>query len=117
MRLFTTIAIVILMIACVNFMNLSTARSERRNKEVGIRKTLGSLRRQLVLQFFIEPILLVLTTFIIPVLALWLLLPAFNQMVDKNITLGFTDPAIWLGAAAIVLFTGLVAGSYPAIYL
>lgn len=116
-RLFTIIAIVILLIACVNFMNLSTARSERRSKEVGIRKTLGSLRRQLILQFFTESIILVVLAFVISLVAVLLLLPAFNLMVDKTIILNFTDPAIWLGAVTIIVFTGLVAGSYPALYL
>lgn len=116
-RLFSIIAIVILLIACVNFMNLSTARSEKRSKEVGIRKTLGSLRLQLITQFFTESILLVCMSFFISIIAVLLLLPAFNKMVDKTITLNFGDPLIWLGGLAIILFTGFIAGSYPALYL
>ncbi|MGN6438832.1 MAG: ABC transporter permease [Agriterribacter sp.] len=116
-RLFTIIAIVILLIACVNFMNLSTARSEKRSKEVGIRKTLGSLRLQLVSQFFTESILLVCLSFIISLITVLLLLPAFNKMVSKTIVLNFADPLLWLGALAIILFTGITAGSYPALYL
>lgn len=116
-RLFTAIAVVILIIACVNFMNLSTARSERRAKEVGIRKTLGSLRQQLVLQFFSESLSLAFLAFLLAMIIVQLLLPSFNQLVDKDLTLSLTRPEFWLGALGIIAFTGLVAGSYPALFL
>ncbi|MEO8763763.1 MAG: ABC transporter permease [Ginsengibacter sp.] len=116
-RMFTIIAIIILLIACVNFMNLSTARSEKRAKEIGIRKTLGSGKKSLVLQFFIESVMLAFISFMFSVLAVYLLLPAFNTLVDKQLTLCFNQPAFWLGALSIILFTGVVAGSYPAVYL
>lgn len=116
-RLFTIIAIIILLIACVNFMNLSTARSEKRAKEVGIRKTLGSGKKQLVLQFFFESIILAFIAFLFSILAVYLLLPSFNNLVDKRLFLDLSQPFFWLGAVLIIVFTGIVAGSYPAIYL
>ncbi|QQL51325.1 ABC transporter permease [Mucilaginibacter ginkgonis] len=116
-KLFTIIAIVILIIACVNFMNLSTARSEKRAKEVGIRKTLGSDKKQLIIQFFFESMILSLIAFVISVLTVLLLLPAFNNLVNQRLSLNLTDPVFWLGALLIILFTGITAGSYPAIYL
>ncbi len=116
-RMFSIIAIIILLIACVNFMNLSTARSEKRAKEVGIRKTLGSNKKQLIFQFFSESIILALISFILSVIAVYLLLPSFNHLVDKHLSLDITQPVFWLGALIIILFTGVVAGSYPALYL
>ena len=116
-RLFTIIAIIILLIACVNFMNLSTARSEKRAKEVGVRKTLGSGRGQLVMQFFCESMILASLAFVFSVAAVFLLMPSFNQLVNKHLYLDITQPLFWLGGVAIILFTGLVAGSYPALYL
>jgi len=116
-RLFSIIGIIILLIACVNFMNLSTARSEKRAKEVGIRKTLGSGKKQLVLQFFFESVLLAFIAFIFSIIAVYLLLPYFNTLVAGTLTLDFTRPLFWTGALAIIVFTGLVAGSYPALYL
>jgi putative ABC transport system permease protein len=116
-RLFTAIAIIILLIACVNFMNLSTARSEKRAKEVGIRKTLGSDRRQLRLQFLLESIILTLIAFIFSMILVLLLLPAFNMMVDKKLAIDPRDPIFWTGITGIIIFTGIVAGSYPAFYL
>ncbi|MBE9586884.1 ABC transporter permease [Mucilaginibacter sp. JRF] len=116
-RLFSIVALVILLIACVNFMNLSTARSEKRAKEVGIRKTLGSDRKQLVLQFFAESLILAVIAFILSVILVVVLMPMFNQLVDKKLVLNFGEPKLWLGALGIILFTGLTAGSYPALYL
>lgn len=98
-------------------MNLSTARSEKRAKEVGVRKTLGGGQGSLILQFFVESTLLVLAAFGLAVLAVWLLLPLFNAMVDKDLSLDLTQPYFWLGSLAIILFTGILAGSYPALYL
>ncbi|HEY2580741.1 MAG TPA: ABC transporter permease, partial [Mucilaginibacter sp.] len=116
-RLFTIIAIIILLIACINFMNLSTARSEKRAKEVGIRKTLGSDKKQLVVQFFFESIILVIAGFMFSVIAVYLLLPAFNLLVNKSLVLNLDDPIFWTRAVSIIIFTGAVAGSYPALYL
>jgi hypothetical protein len=116
-RLFTAIAIIILLIACVNFMNLSTARSEKRAKEVGIRKTLGSDKKQLILQFFFESMILASIAFILSIIAVYALMPSFNSLVDKKLTLDLAQRVFWTGAAAIILFTGIVAGSYPALYL
>lgn len=116
-RLFSVIAIIILLIACINFMNLSTARSEKRAKEVGIRKTLGSDKKQLILQFFFESMILTLIAFVLAVIAVVLLLPSFNMLVNKQLSFNFTEPMFWLIAIGIILFTGLVAGSYPALYL
>lgn len=116
-RLFTIVAIIILLIACVNFMNLSTARSEKRSKEVGIRKTLGSDKTQLTLQFFSESMILVLIAFILSIIAVYALLPSFNLLVGKQLSISLSRPAFWLGSLTIIVFTGLVAGSYPALYL
>lgn len=116
-RLFSIIAIIILVIACINFMNLSTARSERRAKEVGIRKTLGSSQKQLVLQFYFESVILAFLAFMLSLAAVYLLLPSFNLLVQKELSIDFTNPVFWLAAFAIILFTGIVAGSYPAVYL
>ncbi|MGN6530121.1 MAG: ABC transporter permease, partial [Ginsengibacter sp.] len=116
-RMFSIIAIIILLIACINFMNLSTARSEKRAKEVGVRKTLGSDKKQLVFQFFLESMILTLFAFVFSVLAVFALLPAFNALVEKHLSLNLAQPLFWLGALAIILFTGAVAGSYPALYL
>ncbi len=116
-RLFSIVGIIILLIACVNFMNLSTARSEKRFREVGIRKTLGSSRRSLILQFFCESALLVLMAFLLSMLAVYLLLPAFNTLVGRELSFDIGEPYFWLGSLIIVLLTGVVAGSYPALYL
>src|SRR6476469_8869828 len=112
-KLFTIIALIILLIACVNFMNLSTARSEKRAKEVGVRKTLGSGKKQLILQFYFEAMILTVIAFVVSMIAVLALLPSFNQLVDKHLSLPFTQPVFWLGALAIILFTGFIAGSYP----
>src|SRR6186997_92821 len=97
-RLFGIIALIILLIACVNFMNLSTARSEKRAKEVGVRKTLGSGKKQLVLQFFFESMILALIAFVFSMIAIYSLLPAFNTLVDKHLAIDFSQPAFWLGS-------------------
>ncbi len=116
-QLFTIIAIIILLIACVNFMNLSTARSEKRAKEVGIRKTLGSDKQSLITQFFFESVMMALIAFVIAIVAVIVVLPAFNNLVNKHMWLNFADPIFLFGSLIIILFTGIVAGSYPAIYL
>ncbi|QEC74464.1 ABC transporter permease [Mucilaginibacter ginsenosidivorax] len=116
-KMFTVIAIIILLIACVNFMNLSTARSEKRAKEVGIRKTLGSDKKQLIIQFFFESIILTCIAFVFAIACVYLLMPLFNTLVSKNLHLAIFDRFFLTGMVTIILFTGIVAGSYPALYL
>jgi len=116
-KLFFIIAVFIVLIACINFMNLSTARSERRAKEVGIRKVVGAQKKGLILQFIGESILMSLLAGILAVVIVELSLPAFNQLVGKKLFLSFVNPVFWLAAVSFVLFTGLLAGSYPAFYL
>ncbi|HEX3079680.1 MAG TPA: FtsX-like permease family protein, partial [Puia sp.] len=116
-RLFSIIGIIILLIACVNFMNLSTARSEKRAKEVGIRKTLGSGKYQLVFQFFLESMILAIIAFICSLIALYFLLPSFNLLVDKKLTFPVHEIQFWQISVIVVLLTGMIAGSYPALYL
>jgi putative ABC transport system permease protein len=114
---YSAIGIFVLLLACINFMNLSTARSEKRAKEVGIRKSIGSLRSQLIQQFFGETLLVAMIAAIISLLVVQLSLPWFNDVSDKNISLPITNPVFWLGVVGFTLFTGLLAGSYPALYL
>jgi len=116
-HLFSIIAIIILLIACINFMNLATARSAKRAKEVGIRKTIGALRQGLMLQFIGEAILLTLAAFIAALVMVVLLLPVFNEVTGKLIALPVTSFRFWGVSIALLLATGLVAGSYPALYL
>ena len=116
-KLFTLIALIILLIACFNFMNLSTARSEKRAKEVGIRKTLGSARGQLLWQFIGESILLSILAFLFAFLLVLGVLPIFSQLLDAPIRIPYEQPSIWILAMTMVLLTGLFAGSYPAFYL
>ena len=107
----------VLLLACINFMNLTTARSEKRAKEVGIRKSVGSYRGQLVRQFYIESMLVAIIAFIISLGLVQLSLPSFNNIADKNISLQWSQPLFWMLCAGFTLFTGLLAGSYPALYL
>jgi putative ABC transport system permease protein len=115
--LFGIIGIFVLLLACINFMNLSTARSEKRAKEVGIRKSVGSLRTQLITQFFCESLLMAVVAFLFSVLLVWLALPYFNELSGKKISILWTNPIFWLITAGFTLFTGIIAGSYPALYL
>jgi putative ABC transport system permease protein len=116
-RIFSSVAIFILLIACINFMNLATARSVRRAKEVGLRKVVGSTRIHLIGQFFGESMLFSIMAMITSILLLYLLLPAFNRFTDKHIVLPLTRLTFWATLAGITLITGLIAGSYPALYL
>ena len=115
--LFGIIGIFVLLLACINFMNLSTARSEKRAKEVGIRKTVGSVRWQITKQFFIESYVVVITAFILSLVLLILLLPLFNTVAGKEIAIPWSNPVFWLLTIAFIFITGLLAGSYPALYL
>ncbi|GAB3557450.1 ABC transporter permease [Spirosoma fluminis] len=116
-RLFAIVGVFVLLLACINFMNLSTARSEKRAKEVGIRKAVGSVRAQLINQFFSESFLVVVFAFIGATLLILALLPWFNEIADKHITFPWTKPLFWLSSLGFMLVTGLLAGSYPAFYL
>lgn len=115
--LFGVVGLFVLLLACINFMNLSTARSQKRAKEVGIRKAVGSHRRQLVGQFFCESFLVVLLAFCLAVGLVLISLPAFNQLADKQIAIPWLNPVAWLLCLGFVCLTGFLAGSYPALYL
>src|SRR4030095_881404 len=111
--IFSAIALLILLIACVNFMNLSTARSSSRAKEVGVRKVLGSLKKNLVQQFLTESVLISFIALIIAVLTAWLTLHYFNQLAGKNIHAAtLFQPKMLLSLVALMLVVGLLAGSY-----
>ena len=116
-HLFSVIAWIILLIACINFMNLATARSEKRAREVGVRKVLGSGKRMLIFQFIGEAIFMALLSAILAVIIMTLLLPAFNLLVEKNLVLGLNNPLHLSALIIITLICGLVAGSYPSLYL
>jgi putative ABC transport system permease protein len=115
-RLFSLIAIFILVIACINFMNLSTAKASRRMKEVGIKKVVGATRPQLVFQLLSESVLLTLFATLLALGLAWVLLPAFNSLTGKRIILRF-DVSLFVALLGIALITGIIAGSYPALYL
>ncbi len=116
-RLFSIIAIFILLIACINFMNLATARSAKRAKEVGIRKVVGALRSTLIAQFAGEAVSLTFFSVIIAIIPAALVLPAFNQLTGKQLSLPFSQSSFWLTLIGLLLITGFVAGSYPALFL
>ncbi len=116
-RMFGIIGIFVLLLACINFMNLSTARSEKRAKEVGIRKAIGSVRGQLIAQFFSESFLIVGFAFALSIGLVLLILPAFNEVADKQMNFLRANPFFWLLGISFTLLTGVVAGSYPAFYL
>lgn len=116
-RLFSIIAAFILLIACINFMNLSTARSEKRAKEVGIRKVVGVQKKSLIAQFLGESILISSLSFILALFIVQISLGAFNQLVGKQLFIDYKDPMFWIFSISFILLTGLLAGSYPAFYL
>jgi putative ABC transport system permease protein len=111
------LAAIILLIACINFMNLSTARSEKRAKEVGIRKVIGAERRSLILQFIGESVLMALLAGMIALIVVTLVLPSFDTLISTKLTMPWLSPLFWFAALAFILLTGLLAGSYPAFYL
>ncbi|HEU5293093.1 MAG TPA: ABC transporter permease [Cyclobacteriaceae bacterium] len=115
--MFSTVGIFVLLMACINFMNLSTARSEKRAKEVGIRKAIGSYRSQLITQFFSESVLTAFLSLLLSVGLAQLLLPIFNNLAEKQMSIPYGNPSVWVGIVAASLFIGLIAGSYPALYL
>ncbi len=116
-QLFTAIAIFVMIIACINFMNLATARSESRAREVGIRKSVGSRRKELIFQFLGESLMITFISFLFALVVVELLLPAYNTLVEKNISVTYSNPWIWSSALALVLVIGIFSGSYPAFYL
>jgi ABC-type antimicrobial peptide transport system permease subunit len=107
----------VLLLACINFMNLSTARSEKRAKEVGIRMAIGSVRSQLINQFLSESFLVVVFAFVVSLGLVTLSLPWFNELADKRISITWVNPGFWLVSAGFIAVTTLTAGSYPALYL
>jgi putative ABC transport system permease protein len=115
--LFAIIGVFVLLLACINFMNLSTARSEKRAREVGIRKAIGSLRSQLIGQFFSESLLVVLIAMALSILLVELSLPWFNEIAGKKMSVLWSNPVFWGIVVSFAFLTGLLAGSYPALYL
>jgi ABC-type antimicrobial peptide transport system permease subunit len=115
--LFGVTGVFVLLLACINFMNLSTARSEKRSKEVGIRKSIGSVRIQLITQFFSESIMISFFSFILALLLVLIVLPPFNTIADKNISILWSEPVFWLIGIGFSIVTGLFAGVYPALFL
>lgn len=115
--LFTGLGFGILLIACINFMNMATAKSEKRAKEVGIKKTIGANRWSLITQFLTESMVLAFVAVIVAIALLELFLPTFNQLLNIKLNMGYFNAGSWIGILAIVWATGLIAGSYPAFYL
>ena len=111
------IGLFVLILACINFMNLSTAQSEKRAKEVGIRKTIGSMRSQLIGQFLSESLLVAIVAMFLALILAYLCLNGFNDIADKKLTIPHSSSLFWLAIFGFTLFTGLLAGSYPAFYL
>jgi ABC-type antimicrobial peptide transport system permease subunit len=116
-NLFLIVAVFILLIACINFMNLATAQSAKRAKEVGLRKVVGAARSSLVKQFIGEALLLTLFSIVIAIVLSATLLPAFNSLTGKQLSIPFVQPLFWLSVIALMIITGFVAGSYPALFL
>ncbi len=115
--LFGLIGVLVLILACINYMNLATARSEKRAKEVGIRKSIGSVRSQLIAQFLTESFLIVFIGFAVSLLLVQLALPSFNEVLQSEINILWTNPLFWFFGIAFSLVTGFLAGCYPALYL
>jgi putative ABC transport system permease protein len=116
-RMFGILGVIVLLIACINFMNLSTARSEKRAREVGVRKAVGSGKKQLVTQFLSESMLMSTVAFFFALGIVVIALPYFNKLTDKAMSLQMTNPIFWIIMVAFTIATGLLAGSYPAFYL
>ncbi len=116
-NLFSLVAVFILLIACINFMNLTTARSVKRGKEIGIRKVVGAVRFALIRQFIGEAILLTFLSVLVALLLVIILLPLFNGLTQKQISFPFGNPIFWAAIVGLTFLTGLLAGSYPALFL
>ena len=115
--LFSIVAVFIMLIACINFMNLTTARSIKRAKEIGIRKVVGAFRNALVRQFIGEALLIVTLAFLLALIIVALVLPAFNSVTQKHIVLPLDQLSFWLSIVSLLMLTGFISGSYPAFYL
>ncbi|MEO5980058.1 MAG: ABC transporter permease [Chryseolinea sp.] len=115
--IFAVVAVFILVVACLNFMNLATARAARRAKEVGLRKVVGAVRTHLIGQFLAESLLVALLALMVALLIIFLVLPYFNTLGGKELSLDFTNIKMTGGLLGVAVFTGLLAGSYPALYL
>ncbi|GAA4332271.1 ABC transporter permease [Mucilaginibacter gynuensis] len=115
--IFFIIAILILVVACINFMNLATARSARRAKEIGLRKVAGAVRGQLIFQFLSESVFISFLSLILAVVIVSFFLPVFNELANRKLTINITDAKLWLSLFGIALLTGLISGSYPALFL
>ncbi|HEX4850713.1 MAG TPA: ABC transporter permease, partial [Puia sp.] len=116
-KLFATIAVFILLIACINFMNLSTARSEKRAKEVGIRKVVGAFKCSLIMQFIGESLLISFFSFLIAFMIVQISINGFDEIVGKTLAIDYANPFFWIWSFVLVLLAGVIAGSYPAFYL
>jgi putative ABC transport system permease protein len=116
-NIFFIIAILILVVACINFMNLATARSARRAKEIGLRKVAGAVRGQLILQFLSESVFISFLSLLLAFGIVILFLPVFNELANRKLTIDVSDAKLWLSLFGIALLTGLVSGSYPALFL
>ncbi len=115
--IFSIIGLFILLLACINFMNLSTAQALRRGKEVGVRKTLGSSRKQLIIQFFTESFIMILFSFLIALILAYLLLPGFNTVTLKDIAVPIEEPAFWFICLLLIVVTSILSSLYPSLYL
>ena len=116
-RTFSVVAIVILLIACINFMNLATARSLRRAREIGVRKVVGAGKRQLIAQFIGESMFVSFLAILISLLIVALILPSFNELTEKHLTIDLTNPSFLLILLGLTVFTGVISGSYPALFM
>ncbi|GAB4414635.1 MAG: ABC transporter permease [Bacteroidia bacterium] len=116
-RIFSVVAVFLLLIACINFMNLATARAGKRAREVGVRKAAGATRRALMAQFFTESLLMAFLALFLALAATQAVLPAFNELTGKSLALSLAQPAVWLALVGTAVLTGLVSGSYPALLL
>ena len=115
--IFAVIAVFILVIACINFMNLSTARAARRSREIGMRKVAGACRRQIILQFIGESMLVTWIAFLVAILLVYIFLPGFNVLADKSLSLEWSNIGLIAGLIVLIFFVGILSGSYPAFYL
>ncbi|MGB3175591.1 MAG: ABC transporter permease [Saprospiraceae bacterium] len=116
-RMFGIIGMLVLLLACINFMNLSTAQSIKKAKEIGVRKAIGSLRHQLIGQFLVEAVFMSFIAMVVSILIVMILLPAFNTILQVGVSIPVQSPGFWMVVILVVLGTGLMAGSYPSFYL
>jgi ABC-type antimicrobial peptide transport system permease subunit len=116
-RIMCLIAVFILLIACINFMNLYTAQSAKRAREIGLRKVAGANRRKIFVQFMGESLLLVCISHVIAMILVELLLPGFNNLIGKQLDINYQSTHLYVGLIVVILFCGILAGSYPALYL